>query len=39
MFLVSDWLSGKIKKMEGVNLLFVVEFLNVDLWWFVIGEG
>ncbi|AOJ81553.1 XRE family transcriptional regulator [Burkholderia savannae] len=36
---VSDWLSGKTKKMEGANLLLAAEFLNVDPWWLATGEG
>lgn len=36
---VSDWLSGKTKKLEGANLLAAAELLNVDPWWLATGEG
>jgi transcriptional regulator with XRE-family HTH domain len=36
---VSDWLSGKTKKMEGANLLMAAEFLNVEPWWLATGIG
>ncbi|WP_186120601.1 helix-turn-helix domain-containing protein [Burkholderia gladioli] len=36
---VSDWLSGKTKKMEGANLLMAADFLNVEPWWLATGEG
>lgn len=36
---VSDWLSGKTKKMEGANLLAAAEFLEVNYWWLAAGKG
>lgn len=36
---VSDWLSGKTKKMEGANLLAAAEFLDVNYWWLAAGKG
>jgi|GEM_PF-679684 len=36
---VSDWLSGKTKKMEGANLLAAAEFLEVNYWWLATGKG
>src|SRR5690606_39658713 len=36
---VSDWLSGKTKKMEGANLLAAAEFLDVSYWWLATGKG
>lgn len=36
---VSDWLTGKTKKMEGANLLAAAALLNVDPWWLATGEG
>jgi transcriptional regulator with XRE-family HTH domain len=36
---VSDWLSGKTKKMEGANLLMAAQYLNVDAWWLATGKG
>lgn len=36
---VSDWLSGKTKKMEGANLLAAAEFLDVSYWWLAAGQG
>lgn len=36
---VSDWLTGKTKKLEGANLLLAAEFLDVDPWWLATGEG
>ena len=36
---VSDWLSGKTKKMEGANLLAAAEFLDVNYWWLAAGQG
>jgi transcriptional regulator with XRE-family HTH domain len=36
---VSDWLSGKTKRIEGENLLRAAKFLNVSPWWLATGEG
>lgn len=36
---VSDWLSGKTKKMEGANLLSASEYLGVNPWWLATGKG
>lgn len=36
---VSDWMSGKTKKLEGANLLMAAEFLDVEPWWLATGEG
>ncbi|MCB8769369.1 LexA family protein [Acinetobacter soli] len=36
---VSDWLSGKSRKMEGENLLKVSKFLGVNANWLATGNG
>jgi transcriptional regulator with XRE-family HTH domain len=36
---VSDWLSGKTKKIEGANLLMAAQYLSVDAWWLATGKG
>lgn len=36
---VSDWLSGKSKKMEGENLLKAAKFLGVNASWLASGIG
>lgn len=36
---VSDWLSGKTKKMEGYNLLLAAEYLDLNPWWLAAGVG
>ncbi|WP_391485411.1 LexA family transcriptional regulator [Acinetobacter baumannii] len=36
---VSDWLSGKSKKMEGENLLRAAKYLNVNALWLATGAG
>lgn len=36
---VSDWLSGKTKKLEGANLLAAAECLRVNPWWLATGRG
>ncbi|MEB6670616.1 S24 family peptidase [Acinetobacter pittii] len=36
---VSDWLSGKSKKMEGENLLKAAKFLKVSATWLATGVG
>ena len=36
---VSDWLSGKSKKMEGENLLKASKFLGVNADWLASGNG
>lgn len=36
---VSDWLSGRTKKLEGTNLLAAAEFLKVRYWWLATGKG
>lgn len=36
---VNDWLSGKTKRMGGVNLLRVSQFLNVSPTWLATGRG
>lgn len=36
---VSDWLSGKTKKLEGANLLAAAEHLRVNPWWLATGRG
>ncbi|WP_228266320.1 helix-turn-helix domain-containing protein, partial [Acinetobacter baumannii] len=36
---VSDWLSGKSKKMEGENLLRAAKYLKVNALWLATGAG
>ncbi|MCU4331910.1 S24 family peptidase [Acinetobacter pittii] len=36
---VSDWLSGKSKKMEGENLLRAAKYLKVSASWLATGVG
>ncbi|EEY78935.1 peptidase S24-like protein [Acinetobacter calcoaceticus RUH2202] len=36
---VSDWLSGKSKKMEGENLLKAAKYLKVSAAWLATGVG
>lgn len=36
---VTDWLSGRTKKMEGANLLMAAQFLDVNPWWLATGKG
>lgn len=36
---VSDWLSGKSKTMEGENLIYVANYLNVNPLWLANGIG
>ncbi|MHC0018421.1 S24 family peptidase [Acinetobacter pittii] len=36
---VSDWLSGKSKKMEGENLLKAAKYLKVSATWLATGVG
>jgi DNA-binding Xre family transcriptional regulator len=33
----SDWMSGKIKNLEGTNLLAICDALSIDPWWLVLG--
>lgn len=36
---VSDWISGKTKSLDGVNLLRAASFLNVRPRWLAEGRG
>lgn len=36
---VSDWLSGRTKKLEAANMLSAAEFLGVRYWWLAAGKG
>jgi len=36
---VTDWLSGRTKKIEGANLLMAAQFLDVNPWWLATGKG
>lgn len=36
---VSDWLSGRTKKLEAANCLAAAEFLDVRYWWLASGKG
>jgi transcriptional regulator with XRE-family HTH domain len=36
---VTDWESGEIKKLEGVNLLKVCDFLKISPRWLLLDEG
>jgi transcriptional regulator with XRE-family HTH domain len=36
---ISDWLSGRTKKLEASNALAAAEFLGVRYWWLAAGKG